>query len=374
MSGREYRENQEGRGWNARFSVLVISDSSDERTALRKIVGDAGLDVMTCPRSRAEDVLANSGPDVAVICVEDEFADTLMNARRICPETPVLIAGTKVEIDVLVSMIRGGACDFVQLPCAPDNLVHRLREAVRSSEEDNHGGERVKRLQSICKKLDESRKEISSRLDALQRDIESSKSEIAAQLDVAAATAAFQALVSQELGVEDVLRTALEYILSTTGPTNAAVFLANSETEYTLGAYVSYDCPRELADPVLARLGSEVCAHVAREAELVRFQDVEGFVEAIGPAAKVLQNSEVVAIPCIFEDECLAILFLFRDRETPFGEELAPTLDSIRGVFGEQLSTVVRLHHRIDSEWPDEPKDESDDSSDWGFGEGGMAA
>ena len=113
---------------------------------------------------------------------------------------------------------------------------------------------------------------------------------------------------------------------------------------------------------------------MAREAELVRFQDVEGFVEAIGPAAKVLQNSDVVAIPCICEDECLAILFLFRDRETPFGEELAPILDSIRGVFGEQLSTVVRLHHRIDSEWPEEPEDESDDSSDWGFGEGGMAA
>jgi hypothetical protein len=65
---------------------------------------------------------------------------------------------------------------------------------------------------------------------------------------------------------------------------------------------------------------------------------------------------------------------MFRDRETPFGEDLAPTLDSIRGVLGEQLAKVVRIHHRVDPEWPKDSSDEMDDSSDWGFGEGGMAA
>lgn len=373
MSEKEGNGNELERGWDARFSVLVISDCSEERTELRQMVGDAGLDVMTCPIANAERVLADKVPDVTVICSEHDSKEILTRTRRLRPDTPVLIAGTNMDVEGLVSMIRGGACDYVQLPCPAENLVCRLRAAVKSSQE-GAGGERLRRLQSICKKLNQSRRDISQRLDQMEKALEVSRSEAAEQLDVATSTAAFEALVSQELGVEDVLRTSLEYILGTTGPTNAAVFLANSETEYTLGAYVSYECPRELADPVLERLGTQVCKHVANEGDLVRFQDVDGFIETIGASAEILKNSDVVAVPCIFEDECLAIIFLFRDKEAPFGEELAPMLDSLRSVLGEQLATVVRIHNRTGPEWPDAPSHERDEPSDWGFGEDDMAA
>ena len=374
VSGRGRSENKQHDGCHESFTVLVVSDHSEERTALRQIVGDAGLKVMTCPSTKVKSILATSGPDVAVICAESDALNTLTNARRLQPETPILIAGSRIETTDLVSMIREGACDFVELPSAKDTLVDRLNAAVEMSRGRQADDVRLKRLVGICKNLSRLRREMSGRLNELERDLESSKSDIAAECDIAATTAAFQALVSQELGVEDVLRTAVEYILSMTGPTNAAVFLANSETEYTLGAYVSYECSRELANPVLARLGSEVCFHVAQEGQLVRFQDVEEFVKAIGPEADVLKSSDVVAIPCCFEGECLAVVFLFRNRETPFGEDLAPTLDALREVLGEQLATVVRVHHRIDPEWPENSYDETEDSSDWGFGEGGMAA
>lgn len=371
VSGSGCSENQSGNEHQSRISVLVVSDRTDERTALRQMVGDAGLEVMTCPSTSVESILATSGPDVAVICVENNVEKTLENVRRLCPETPMLITGSEIKSQDLVSMIRGGACDFVEFPCPPSSLIERLHVAVNAARQRTVDDVRIKRLMSICKRLTKVRREMSGRLDELERDLESSQIDMEAQRDLAATTAAFRALISQELGVEDVLRTAIEYMLKETGPTNAAVFLASSETEYTLGAYVSYECTREQANPVLNRLALDVCAHVAEEGDLVRFQDVGEFVEAIGPDAEVLRSSEVVAVPCLFEGECLAVVFLFRDQSTPFAADLAPTLDALRDVLGEQLATVVRVHHRLDPDWPENSYDdsESEDCSDWGFGE-----
>ncbi len=79
-------------------------------------------------------------------------------------------------------------------------------------------------------------------------------------------------------------------------------------------------------------------------------------------------------MPCSFDGECMAVLFLFRDAKEPFEDELAATLDSIRRIFAEQLSTVVRVHHRMEAEWPPEAADDQEEGNDWGFGEGPLAA
>ena len=229
-----------------RFSVLVVSDRDEERDQLERIVDAAGLDVEGCSSSAAQAMLAANGPDVALLCVECDDPDLLANSRRLRPETPMLVAGSKID---------------------------------------------------VCKL-----------------------------------------------------------------------------TEFTLGAYVNYECPRSVADRFLAQLASEVCQHVAKEGELVRFQDVDRFVDALGPEANVLRNSDVVAMPCSFDGECMAVLFLFRDAEEPFEDDLAATLDSIRQIFAEQLTTVVRVHHRMEAEWPPEAADDQEEGNDWGFGEGPLAA
>ena len=70
----------------------------------------------------------------------------------------------------------------------------------------------------------------------------------------------------------------------------------------------------------------------------------------------------------------MAVLFLFRNAEEPFEDEIAATLDSIRRIFAEQLTTVVRVHHRMEEEWPPEAADDQEEGNDWGFGEGPLAA
>ena len=57
-----------------------------------------------------------------------------------------------------------------------------------------------------------------------------------------------------------------------------------------------------------------------------------------------------------------------------FDPKLAGTLDILRTIFAEQLSQIIRIHHRATPEWPmDAHEDEFDWDDDMGFG-GGLAA
>ena len=286
----------------------------------------------------------------------------------------MLMMGDSEDVDQVMDYIRKGACDFIQMPCVAGNLISRLRAAVTCGEQDRLRARRLERLRGICRRLSRSKQEISDRLDEARNDLEVCRSGVSQQLDEASCSSEFRALISQELGVEDVLRTGLEFILSKTQPTNVAAFLANSDTDFSLGAYVNYDCPREKANPVLDKLASTVCQHVAAEDELVRFEDVDQFIDAIGEEAEVLRGTEIVAMPCSSEGDCMGVLFLFRDAKTPFDDQLASTLDCLREIFGEQLATVVRVHHRMEAEWPPESAQDQEDGTDWGFGEGPLAA
>ena len=361
----QYGGQQKGRC----FSVLVVSDQDEKRVVVEQMMEEAGLEVWTCSSSAAQVMLASEGPDVALLCADSSDASLLENSRRLRPETPMLMMGDSDNVSQVMDYIRRGACDFVQMPCSRVNLVDRLRAAVDEGDQDRLRSRRLERLRGICRRLSKSKQEISTRLDEVQNDLETYRNDVTQQVDQASSSSEFRALISQELGVEDVLRTGLEYILSKTQPTNVAAFLANSETEFSLGAYVNYDCTREQANPVLDKLASTVCQHVALEDELVRFEDVEQFIDAIGADAEILRGTEIIGMPCCADGECMAVMFLFRQAGTPFDDELASTLDCLRHIFGEQLATVVRVHHRMEAEWPRESAQDQDEGTDWGFGE-----
>ena len=79
----------------------------------------------------------------------------------------------------------------------------------------------------------------------------------------------------QELDLESLLRTVLEYTLRKVGSTNAAIFLPSSTGDFTLGAYVNYDCPRDTAETLLDHLAdileSRVTALVLHVAPVKKF-------------------------------------------------------------------------------------------------------
>ena len=361
--------DREGSRSRAPYSVLIVTDIDRDQELYDSINDEADIEVTICESSSAQMKLATSGPDVALFCSECRESDVLANSRRLRPETPMMVIGDSDDVDKVVDFIRNGACDFIQKPCSPSSLVDRIRAAITCGQRDRDRVLRLERLKGICRRLSRSKQEISSRLDELQQDIEDRRTESDRQIDEVACVSEFRALIGQELGVEEVLRTGLEFILAKSEPTNVGAFLANSNTDFSLGAYVNYDCPRELANPVLDKFASSVCEHVAAEDQLIRFEDVDQFIDTVGEDAEVLRGTEIVAMPCSHEGECMAVLFLFRQASQPFTDELAGTLDALREILGQQLATVVRVHHRMESIWPPDPVEDVDDSSDWGFGE-----
>lgn len=335
--------------------MLVVTDHTNDREHIAGIFKNTDIQINYCSSTELELVMDETFPDLVLLCIDDASMNVVGECLATLGRTATIVAGRGIEVDSLVDLFRSGVDDYIDLCSVDDVIVDRVRSAF----DDVFSSDSA----SVIGKVGDLGEEAVAR-----------KEDMSERLDIVSSVSAYRALVSQELDIEGVLQTSLEFLLSKTGPTNAAVLLAESEVDYALGAYVNFECPRELADPVLDRLANGVCHHVAEQGDLVKFHDVKEFIEAVGPEAEILQNSDVIAMPCIHEGECLAVVFLFRDMSTPFSEEMAPLLDSLRQVFGEQLAKVIRIHHRLDAQWPDTVADEADDFMDWGFGTGDSKA
>lgn len=182
----------------------------------------------------------------------------------------------------------------------------------------------------------------------------------------------FGGLIRQELDIESLLRTTLEFVLGRCGPTNAAVFLPTTSGDYSLGAYVNYDCPKETVDVLLDHLANTIAPKLSEGTGLLHLRDQLSLHRAMGDDAGWLGDSGVVGFPCRHEGECLAVFLLFRDRLSEYTPGLIEQLRTIGELFAGQLARVIRIHHRHipKDQWGaigDAEDDEADDI-------GGMAA
>lgn len=199
-------------------------------------------------------------------------------------------------------------------------------------------------------------------------------------------TTEFGGLIRQELDIEALLRTTLEYVLARCGPTNAAVFLPTTSGDFSLGAYVNYDCPRDSADMLLDHLANAVAPKLEHLTEPRHLIDRDSVRELVGDDAIWLGESQVIAMACRVQPaegesddhepekpatakaECLAIVLLFRDVHSPYLHPFVSELSTIGGLFACQLARVIRIHHRhIPRDKWGAPGDASTDEADESF-------
>ncbi len=327
----------------------------------------------------AQTAVANQHYDLILLNPDLPDGDGLDLAQlvlKMSPATKTIVFSDTGSFKTALRAMHNGIVDFIRLPIDLTEFADRVEAALKKSRVDRDREHQIRRLQHICKELNVAREEISDQVESLCNDLVAAYQELTEQIDDASMIAEFRTLLRQELDVEDLLRTMLEYMLVKTGPTNAAVFLPDSTRHYGLGAYVNYDCPRESIDRLLDHLCDAICPQMSDEPDIVAFDDAEEFASWIGADGGFLADSQVIAFSCMHEDECLAVVVLFRSAVTPFEPKLASTLDTIRAIFAEQLSRIIRIHHRATPQWPREADGEDDeylDDFDYGFG-GGMAA
>lgn len=156
----------------------------------------------------------------------------------------------------------------------------------------------------------------------------------------------YQGRICCELDVEALLRITLEFILARSGPTNAAIFLPANTGDFSLGAYVNYNCPRETADVLLDHLSNAVAPAFERTLTPVVLVNPEQIEQFTNHDVPWLGSSHLVGVACQSRDECLAILLLFRDRNTPFPREFVSEFRTISHLFADQLARAVHIHHR----------------------------
>jgi two-component system, OmpR family, KDP operon response regulator KdpE len=114
--------------------VLVVDDERQILRALRIILRDAGFEVATAGTAReALDALAIRPPDAAILdlILPDGNGVDICSSIREWSEMPVIVLSAVGEESEKVRALEAGADDYVTKPFGPDELIARLRAALR---------------------------------------------------------------------------------------------------------------------------------------------------------------------------------------------------------------------------------------------------
>lgn len=363
-------------------ALLVGGDASTE-TRVRTTATRCGIDLVVLPADEtAKAAIVSRRFDVVLLATEDSQSLAPV-VTRLAPATKTMVLSRRVSVGDVIEAMRFGAIDYVTLPFEDAEFGRRLLVAVERSRDEQEREDRVARLKRLCGQTEVPHDAIDREAERFVEEISTLRDETAdgdaaaphqdcacndecatdevREIDLAAE---YRSLLRQELDLEELLRVGVEYLIGKTGATNAAVYLPSGDGVWSLGAYVNYDCPRKIAQPMLDRLALDLCPELSRQDDLMRFEDTAEFMDSLGLSDTVLATCDMVAWPCSFKGDCLAVYVLFRNREKGFSDELAGLIDTMRSIFAEQIATVLRIHHRATGGWPAESKDE-DEESGW---------
>lgn len=351
-----------------RHRALVLTGRSGLGAAVERRLETLGVETVrrTDPR-RANATGRDEAFDLVV--VDDSFPvsirETVVAAvRERSPGVSAVWLSESASVAETVAAMRVGFGDIVGLPLRQDEFEHRIDAVLRRFDPLRRSTERAAHWRQVCRKLNAARRKADQAAAEARSDLDHVKEETRRQVEEAVVASEFRTLLRQELDVESMLRTAMEYMLTKTGPTNAAVFLDNGDGRWNLAAYVNYRIPRTSISSAIDRIAEEVCPNVAGQEGILRFSDVGEFVESIGPEGEPLADQEVVAFGCHRDKECMAVAVLFRDRREPFPEACAGLFDLLRSILADQMSSIVRIHHRAKPQWPEETGGGCDEG-DW---------
>ena len=120
-----------------RQRVLICDDEAQILRALRVILGDSGFEVVPAMTVReALDAVAVRPPDAAIIdlVLPDGDGVEVCESIREWSRMPILVLSAVGDEREKVRALDAGADDYVTKPFGPDELVARLRAALRRSE------------------------------------------------------------------------------------------------------------------------------------------------------------------------------------------------------------------------------------------------
>jgi two-component system KDP operon response regulator KdpE len=114
--------------------VLVVDDERQILRALRVLLGKAGFEVATAETAHdALDKLTVRPPDAAILdlILPDGNGVDICRSIREWSEMPIIVLSAVGDEAEKVRALEAGADDYVTKPFGPDELIARLRAAIR---------------------------------------------------------------------------------------------------------------------------------------------------------------------------------------------------------------------------------------------------
>lgn len=357
--------------------VLLVASNTTLSSVAGPVLGamDAAVEAV----NSVDEARARLGDDeqasVDVVVIDErapEAIDLLREAAQAEPAVVPVLASTKPTLDLAVEAMRSGAVDLMKLG-RTDEAVHAARAslalAIDRANVARHREGRVERLRTVCRQLNSARQDISSQISGMCNDLIEAYQELSDQMDQLSVSGEFNGIIRQELEIESLLRTVLEFILAKIGPTNAAVFLPSNSNDFSLGAYVNCDFNATALDTLLDHLADSLAPKFERRSGVHVYPTRADTAQMLGDDAHWLPEHASIVFPCHREEECLAVVALFRDDRTPFEPGTKALLETIGKLFSSQLARIIHVHHRHlpKSQWGapgDEPDEQWDDYDD----------
>ncbi|MCA9310940.1 MAG: hypothetical protein KDA21_07030 [Phycisphaerales bacterium] len=350
--------------------VLVVHGQARTRNGLLRRVRP-GVQVCEGTGTLEHARLLLDASEYDLVIVHDVLADgagfdLVVEVTQSGRATRCLVTSDAPDLRGAGTAFAAGAVDYLGVGCEGAELRERILRAASVVRRERDRDERIEHIREACRTLNGARREMSDRVSSLCDDLVDAYNDLAEQMTHVTLATEFRSLVQQELDVEALLRTTLEYMLNKTGPTNAAVFLPTGHSDYSLGAYINYDIPRETVDMLLDHLADVIAPRFAGEKELILCRTDGELARWIGDDATWLSGSHLVSLTCLRNDEPLAVLTLFRDGHNPFPEDVIERFRVMSDIFGEQLSRIIRIHNRMlpEDQWPGFEFEEDDTDED----------
>jgi DNA-binding NarL/FixJ family response regulator len=335
-----------------RARVLTVCAARERRDAVVARLDALGVRTLSaCDIHTARAMLNESFYDVVVVGDADGESPSIVEALCAADRSvSCVVLAPEATLDLAVAAMRAGAVDLRPDSCTDEALIESLISAAARSRRllvrERLAERRARKLRRASRELARSRDVVTAQLETLCGDAAPDNYDLSEHVRQLALASELNAMFRQELDLECLLRTALGYILKKIGSTNAAIFLPSASGDYTLGAYVNYDCPRDTAETLLDHLACIAAPALEHRDDIAVMRGLSELRTEPSPGGEWLEDSAVAAFACRPEGECLAVVVLFRDRRTPFSPAAVRTLRIIKDLFGQQLARVVRVHHR----------------------------
>lgn len=346
--------------------VLVIDRTPRLLAAVERcVIEHQRVQAFFCGRLEDARACAADGEvDLLVVNADLPDGDGIDLAHELTRHRPHLqsvVVTASASLEQAQRAVHLGAVEY--LTDAQDSvaLQRAVRRGVEKGLKSRRQSQRLNRLRRLCEKLDHANRDVSKQVDSLCKDLLSAYRELAGQMNSVVHTTEYAALVRDELDLENVIRKTLEHLVDKAGPANCAIFLPATADEYSVGGYVNYDCDNDAGELVLCHFADALAPLVAEQEGTLRLADNDAIHESLGADADLVLDRDVIAFPCVHDNEPLAVVVMFRDQGEPFDDALVGVCRTVGPILAETLGRVIRIHHRA---MPDEtPEDEPGDDT-----------